>query len=293
MLVLGQEDPAGAEMSQDWPKGPTYWMDDDTGYISVPFTWNIQDVVDETNSNLFVRKWIIGGPAAILMKGRLLKNPRVTVLDNMDGVLQRVNSQATRTTIGCPNGCKFCAVPKTEGCLVELEDWPDLPVLCDNNLFAASASHIDKVFDRLEKLRGVDFNQGVDYRRINGHIIDRIKRLKSPIVRLACDGEKSKDGWLEALECMRGKGIPKSWFRSYILVGFDSGFDECWERCKFVESHGVLPLPQWFHELDSLKPNIITEKQEALGWTERERTGLMGYFYQRREMAPRRIHGEE
>jgi len=67
--------------------------------------------------------------------------------------------------------------------------------------------------------------------------------------------------------------------RSYVLVGFNDGPEGGWRRCNFVESFGVMPLPQWFHELDAIEHNIVTKDQAALGWDDGERTGIMRFFY--------------
>ena len=68
-----------------------------------------------------------------------------------------------------------------------MEDWPDLPVLCDNNLLAAPLSHFDKVIDRLIRHGWCDFNQGVDARLLTDYHARRIAEIKQPQVRLAFD----------------------------------------------------------------------------------------------------------
>ena len=73
--------------------------------------------------------------------------------------------------------------------------------------------------------------------------------------------------------------------RSYALVGFDSDPGEAWDRCKWIESHGIKALPMWFTELDALERNKVTDKQKALGWNDYERRRIMGWFYKHRETA--------
>jgi len=53
--------------------------------------------------------------------------------------------------------------------------------------------------------------------------------------------------------------------------------------CEYVEKHGVKPLPMWFHELDALQRNIVTERQKELGWNDYERRRLMQWFYQHKK----------
>ncbi len=103
-----------------WPKRPYRWTAHGREHISIPFTWNLPEVRrDIVNGNLFADKPIVGGPAVRLMPDYLADVADVDVGD-YPGVLQMVNPLATKTTVGCPNRCSFCAVPKTEGVFVEL-----------------------------------------------------------------------------------------------------------------------------------------------------------------------------
>ncbi len=138
-----------------WPGGPTYWMNGDIMFVSIPFTWNLREVHIRlrTIDFLFVEAWI-GGPATKLMKDFAPDYfddlPHVKVKEYYPGAMQIVNPQATKTTTGCIRSCGFCAVPKNEGKLIELNEWPDLPVVCDNNLLGSSVEHFDRVIDRLK-----------------------------------------------------------------------------------------------------------------------------------------------
>ena len=148
--------------SSRWPKRPTTWIADRVLYISVPFTWNMPGIRRLLRSSSYL--WdnvVIGGPGVYLTlhysPGFLDGIPCVKVGDSYPGVLQRVNPLATRTTTGCLFQCVFCGVGNgviEPGGFRELPDWPDLPVITDNNLLAASEKHFDRVIDRL-KLSGV------------------------------------------------------------------------------------------------------------------------------------------
>lgn len=263
-----------------WPRDITSWQVDNTLHLSVPFTWLLPKAAEIAMQKSW--EWdavIVGGPAALLMPEYFDGLPWVTVGSHYDGVLARVNPQATRTTLGCVNACPFCAVPKLEGAFRELDDWPDLPVLIDNNLLAASQAHLDRVFDRLERWGWADFNQGLDARRLTDYHAERISRIGKPIVRLALDFPGMEDQWEVAFDLLRRHGVPKRAVHSYALIGFNSGPDECWARCEWIEGHGALALPMWFHELDALECNIVTEKQRNLGWTDLERRKIMRWYY--------------
>ncbi len=202
------------------------------------------------------------------------------------GVLQKVNPLATKTTMGCIRRCEFCAVPKIEspyfqGGFKELDDWPDLPVLVDNNILAASLKHFDKVIDRLKHHETPDFNQGIDARLLKKYHTDRFAELKKPIIRLALDSMDCIESWEKAYRLLRKSGLPKKSIRSYALIGFDSCPEEAWERCEWVNGHGIKVLPMWFHSLRCLKKNSVSKNQTKLGWTDRERKLIMQYYYQR------------
>ncbi len=275
-------------MATDWPKDITEWHDGETGYLSVPFTWLLRKARRRVlQSDLFVRRWVVGGPAVRLMPEVMSNWPGVSVGGDVLGVLQRVNPQATRTTEGCVRRCKFCGVRRIEGPFCELPDWPDRPILCDNNLLAATDSHFDRVIDRLIKHGWADFNQGLDARLLTPHHATRIAEIKAPIARLALDNDRDRDVWADAVDRLRTAGIAKSRIRSYVLCGFDSGPDEDRERCEFVESFGLKALPMWFHELDALESNTVTDKQKAMGWTNRKRRELMTWYYFHRTLAVR------
>jgi len=159
---------------------------------------------------------------------------------------------------------------------------PDLPIITDNNLLACSKKHFDKVIDRLKKFDNVDFNQGIDSRLLKKHHANRFTELKKPIIRLALDSMEYMHDWEKAYRLLRGAGLPKSLIRSYALIGFDSDSLEAWERCQWIENHKIKVLPMWYHALDQLEANIVTDDQKRLGWTEYDRKTIMGFYYRHR-----------
>jgi len=268
----------------EWPKKPTKWIDNKKLYVSVPFTWNLPALKKELLQMDFEYSVaIVGGPAVKLMPNYFDYVPGVFAdIGDMPGVMQRVNPFATKTSVGCPNKCGFCAVPKTEPEFKELEDWPDLPVICDNNLLACSDCHFDKVMDRLEKWEGVDFNQGLDIRLINEHHIERIKRLARPKIRFACDSNKELSNWIRTVKKCIESGIKKTWISSYALIGRGESPESAWVRCNEMDKHCRYVNPQWFHELNQLVYNKVTNRQKMKGWNKKERDDIMSFFYMKR-----------
>lgn len=270
----------------DWPKKITHWTQGGVPHASVPFTWCLPDLRAWLERSLFDRV-VVGGPGVYLMPEYLDGLHNVEIQYSAPGVLQRVNPMATRTTTGCVNTCRFCAIGEgfvEPGGMVELEDWPDKPILTDNNVLAASPEHFDRVMDRLEVWDGrkivTDFNQGVDARLLNDHHAERIGRMKKMMTRLAMDHMGLADKWDRAFDLLRKHGTPKSRIRSYVLIGFKSAPEEAWRRCEWVEAHGVKALPMWFHPLNSLKWNAVTDEQKKHGWTDELRRQIMRWYYQ-------------
>ena len=275
-----------------FPGGPTYWEVNGILHISIPFTWNLPEVKTRLKRGFMMHsKVIVGGPAICIMPTYFNDIDFIEVGTTMPGVLQRVNPMATRTTTGCIRRCKFCAIGSgmiEPGGLVELQDWPNLPIICDNNLLACTPKHFDKVIDRLVTLKNVDFNQGLDSRLLTEYHARRLKEIKKPIIRLALDSMAYVNKWLTALDLLLFAKIPKSSIRSYAIIALDSGPEEAWKRCEFIESKGVLALPMWFHELDCLQSPIITTKQKELGWNWLEYRGIMAWYYHHTDLQIRK-----
>ena len=268
-----------------WPKTITEWHDGRTGYLSVPFTWLLPKAVQRINQrDMFTDRWVVGGPSVYLMPDYVLGNTHgnCEIRRECVGVLQRINPQATRTTIGCIRRCEFCGVRQIEGRFEELPDWPDLPILCDNNLLAAHHRHFDRVIDRLTVHGWCDFNQGLDARLLTPYHAKRIAEIGKPLVRLALDHDRDRESWATAVETLLDAGVAKSRIRSYVLCGFAGSPADDWDRCEYVESFGPMALPMWYHRLDCLVANKVTPQQRDLGWTDRERRALMGWYYKHR-----------
>ena len=271
-----------------WPKGIIFWVKNRVLYASIPFTWKLPILRDSLlQRSFFWDRAVLGGPGVYLMPNYFDDLDFVSIAGSIGGtcpsILQRVNENATKTTWGCIRKCEFCGVPKFEGAFRELPDWPNRPIICDNNLLASSQAHFDRVMDRLETRWGwADFNQGLDARLMSSYHAERFARIR-PMIRLSLDSIKYSEAWALAFEKLRRAGIPKCYIRSYALIGFDSAPDEAWERCLWIERHGVKPLPMWFHPLNALAPNQVTESQGNLGWDDYERRKIMQWFYQHKK----------
>jgi hypothetical protein len=267
--------------NSQWPKKPIQWRDEQGVLcVSVVFTWHLP----------MVREWCfgidarVGGPATKLMPNYFEDIPNIQVGGEIEGVLQRHNPQATFTSRGCIRRCGFCGVGMMEGPLRPLEDWPDLPTICDNNLFACPQSHFDRVIERLKQWGYADFNQGLDPRLLTEYHAQRLKEIGRPVIRLALDHPREYGEWDKAYQCLRRAKFPKALIRSYVLIGYDSDPSEAWQRCEWVyQNYKIKPLPMWFHALNALKRNQVTKHQEELGWNDYERRRIMQWYYQHKK----------
>lgn len=193
------------------------------------------------------------------------------------GVLQKIQPLATRSTVGCPNNCAFCGVDKIEPRSVELPQWPDRPVYCDNNILASSRKHFDRVIERLKKHNFADFNQGLDTRLLTKYHADRFSELNNPTLRLAWDTPSQESAFMYAFQLLRNAGIAKKYIRCYVMIGFRDTPENAYYRLTTVKSLGIKLMPMRYNPLDTLKRNTYVD--EAAGWTNDLLKDYMKYFF--------------
>jgi len=245
-----------------WHKGIAQWTIDDTIYLSVVFSWDLPEALRMKGASK--KRVVIGGPAAKLAGIQTEELPY--------SALPFHNPLATFTTRGCPNSCAFCAVPRLEGDLVELDDFPIKPVVCDNNLLAASIKHFDRVIDRLKVLPFVDFNQGLEAERFTPYHAKRIKEIKHTKVRFALDSSVDYDPVKNAIEICRATGLNN--IGIYVLIGFHDTPEDAKTRLEWVRSQKIRPTPMRYQPLDcAVKNSYVAPK-----WTEKDLMGMMRYY---------------
>jgi hypothetical protein len=259
-------------MGTVWSKRFLEWTDMYNAYLSVVFTWDLPAA--------YMRAaWLrqegytvhAGGPAVKLMLDYLTDVADCT--GEAPDAIARHNPQATFTSRGCIRRCPFCAVPRIEGDLVELDAWPVQPIVCDNNLLACSRAHFDQVIDRLKPLHGVDFNQGLDHRLLTAYHAGRLAELDC-MVRLAFDNVACEPHFMHAVDLLRKAGIPKRRIGVYVLIGYDDTPEDALYRLQLVSGMGIDPNPMRYNPLDALKRDVYV----APGWTGKELLRTMRYW---------------
>jgi hypothetical protein len=246
-----------------WSGGLIDWVEGDTAYVSCVFSWQLDKAYMRAiylqSSGYHVK---IGGPA-------IINNPTMFMAFDLTGspdALEKHNPDATFTSRGCIRNCSFCAVPKIEGKLVELDDWKVKPIICDNNLLACSNKHFDRVIDRLleYKLTDIDFQQGLDARILTNHHASRFAELpKDTLVRLAWDNIKTENKYREAFDCLIANGIKPQQIRVYVLFGYKDTPEDARYRLDTVRKMGALPNPSRYQPLNTKRRNDYVED----GWT--------------------------
>lgn len=241
-----------------WSKGIVSWKVKTTLYISVPFTWLVGEA--EEMAAKHKGKVLMGGPGLM----------RPTECAGFEPVVFH-NPCATFTTRGCPNACSFCAVPKLEGAFRELKDFRVAPVVCDNNLLAASQAHIGRVVDRLGVLPFVDFNQGLEASRFTPWVADQLGRLKC-MVRFAFDSMGEEAAVADAIALCKARTTKQ--IGCYVLIGFHDTPEEALYRLEKVREWGALPQPMRYQPLDAKKKNEYVDP----AWDEAELKKMMRYY---------------
>jgi len=258
-----------------WPKKAIDWIEGNTAFVSVPFTWELPRAYSRC---IFLKqqgyKVRAGGPAVSLMPDYLRD---VAEIGGAVDALWHHNPDATFTSRGCIRECGFCAVPKIEGELKELDEWKPKPIICDNNFLACSGRHFDKVIDSLKAFKGVDFNQGLDARLLTEYHAGRLAELDCTI-RLAWDHIGPESQVFKAIETLLRAGFSKRNIRIYVLIGYDDTPRDALYRLETLKAFGIWPNPQRYNPLDTLKRDSYV----APNWTHRELHRFMRYWARQR-----------
>lgn len=255
-----------------WKKSVVSWICGDTFYVSVPFTWLLGDAEAAATQyrSKHARATVVAGGPGVALAGAPWAD-RVEPDCPFD-VLAMHNPCATFTTRGCPNHCRFCAVPRIEGDFRELDTWRPAPLLCDNNLLASSATHFRRVIESLRPFPACDFNQGLDARLFTGWHAGLIATLRRPMVRFSFDHISMEGHVADAIARARAAGLHR--IGVYVLVGYDDTPADAEYRMEWVRGFGIRPNPMRYQPLDAITKNAYV----GPGWTDRELKRMHRYY---------------
>lgn len=157
------------------------------------------------------------------------------------------------TTRGCIRNCKFCIVREKEGNTrehAEVEEFlnpkSNVVVLLDNN-FLALPSHIKKLQKYIKKGWVMDFNQGLDLRLVNKENAKILAETKHRSrIKFAWDSILDESKIIKGLKLMVKAGVGPGDITVYVLVGYDSTFEEDLYRVNILrgikdKKHSIKP----------------------------------------------------
>lgn len=176
-------------------------------------------------------------------------------VENINFKYSNTDSYLGYTTRGCVRRCGFCAVKTFEpkyipyvdikkvvnGIMAKSGEKQNL-ILMDNNVLASP--EFDRIIDDIKELgfvkgatfgetkrkRIVDYNQGLDARKLDEHKMRRLAEIPLEPMRLAFDSISLKGVYLKAVRLAHAYGQKE--MSNYILYNFDDTPEDFYERLK-------------------------------------------------------------
>jgi len=253
-----------------WVGGLAQWSEGDITFLSVAFTWKLDEAYSRAQFERALGKRVVaGGPALFLAKNKHKLADIAEIGKDFHDAIAHHNQDATIASRGCPVGCWFCIVPAMEGkTFTLLPDFPVRPVLCDNNLSALPPDFqthiIRRYYDAGINLR--DANSGFEPITFTQEGYDRW----SPLInagggpwRFAYDEVRERRDVLKVMEMLRDE--PQRRKRVYVLIG-NEPFEECMARIQEVIDGGCEPHVQPFMKLvaDRRVPHVRHDWSDQL-----------------------------
>lgn len=238
-----------------WSNGYIEWVDGDTAFISIAFSWKLdtayQRAVWYRAEGYKVR---VGGPGIFNTKHNITD---VAELGGEAEALIRHNPNATKASIGCPVNCYFCIVPKVEGKnFTLLPDFTPRPILCDNNLSALPIEYQEHIIQKFKKFDVplLDANSGFEPRTFDEGTYRRWKAINRGAWRFAYDETKEEDDVYKVVKILKDEPSYKK--RVYVLIG-NEPVDDCFRRITQIIEWGCEPFAQPMISLNSLKKSPL------------------------------------
>lgn len=250
-----------------WSGGLAEWHDGDTCYLSIVFTWKLDEAYSRA---IFARalgkKVIAGGPALFQVKMQHEISDVAQIGKDYTDAIYKHNPMATIASRGCPVGCWFCIVPAMEGReFTLLPDFPVRPILCDNNLSGLDVKYQDFIIDRYnsENCPLIDANSGFEPITFTPDVYNRWKPLinagRGPW-RFAYDETKERKQVMQVMKMLEDESSSRK--RVYVLIG-NEPFEDCMNRIQEVIDNGCEPHVQPYMKLNALNH----EPHVRLDWT--------------------------
>lgn len=215
--------------------------------------------------------------------------PDYDLLSNHIDHYNGLDAYYVHATRGCPNRCGFCAVPRLEGAFAErpslLQQVRDIEqrfgprqdlILLDNNVLNSSC--FNKIIDdilklgfekgakRNNRLRFVDFNQGVDVRLLTDEKMKRLAETAIRPLRIAFDHIDLKGKYVAAIRMACKYGVLN--LSNYVLYNYQDNPRDFYDRLRVnVELNQkigskIYSFPMKYVPLDALDRTYIGKNWE-------------------------------
>jgi len=248
-----------------WTGGFAEWQEGDTAYLSIAFTWLLDQAYARA---LWYRalgcKVRAGGPALFLGQMQHELADVAELGGESPDAIARHNPLATVASRGCPVGCWFCIVPAMEGReFTLLPEFPVRPILCDNNLSALPEHYQRYIIERYQGagVELLDANSGFEPRTFDEAVYERWRVINRGPWRFAYDDLDERDDVYRVMRMLELEPAKRK--RVYVLIG-NEPFDACMGRIREVIEWGGEPHVQPYIKLNALerRPHV------RFDWTE-------------------------
>ncbi len=155
------------------------------------------------------------------------------------------------TSRGCIRDCGFCIVREKEGSSQEMDFKSQIlhsKVLVMDGNFLGSSKWKEKLQYFISNSLKVSFDQGLDIRLIDDEKAELLSKVKfhdrnfnGRAIHFAFDNIDMEKVFREKLEILL-KYIPYSYIRIYMIVGYDSIFEEDYKRFEIINSYRCDPF---------------------------------------------------
>jgi len=271
-----------------------------TIYITSLFTYAyepVHDVIRYYSKQYKKARMVVGGIYATLCPEHLRRTfkDRIEIHQGLKEEIENIlpdyslipswNASILFSSRGCIRDCPFCSVPQMEPEFKAKKSIKHLiypghkkVVLWDNNVLASP--YWKNIFGEIEESGlEVDFNQGLDARLLNEEVAIGLKKLKSPLVRLAYDSNGIRRPLEKSINLLKDVGIRGRKILVYCLYNhldtpevFLNRIRDilCWEVVAYpMRYEPVNPVPKnnyispnWTHE----QLEMISKARRVIGY---------------------------
>jgi hypothetical protein len=263
-----------------WVGGLAEWVEGQTAFLSVAFTWRLDEAYSRASwyraagyrviaggPAFFTRPSYLDAVAEVPRSVELIDGKPRLVLGKLPGAQARHNPMATKASDGCPVGCFFCSVTPMDG--RDFTFYPDFtprPVLTDNNLSALPAEYQQHIVDRYQAA-GVpllDANSGFEPKTFDEDVFRRWAPINRGPWRFGSDETMERNDVERVMRMLRRHGVSPRRIQVYTMIGHEP-FAACMDRIQHVIAQGGEPYVQPIMKLNALRKELWVR----FDWTRR------------------------